>query len=159
MFLSVPLVHIISLDEKAPWVQWRLFIKWRWHGRGGGWQRRRNISYDSKKHINRKLHLKTFSKVAFYSTVHTMYVHTSKNAKKWLLNHLLTGVWLGKFSMTSFSSQSTIQYIQIFIYFYFRYTELSQKAQVCCVQRCVKNGLPTEKSKGSTVVQSPLKNS
>lgn len=25
---------------------------------------------------------KTFSKVAFYSTVHTMYVHTSKNAKK-----------------------------------------------------------------------------
>lgn len=42
----------------------------------------KNTSYDSKKHINRKLHLKTFSKVAFYSTVHTMHVHTSKNAKK-----------------------------------------------------------------------------
>lgn len=132
MFLSVPLVHIISLDEKAPWVQWRLFIKWRWHGRGGGWQRRRNISYDSKKHINRKLHLKTFSKVAFYSTVHTMYVHTSKNAKKWLLNHLLTGVWLGNFSMTSFSSQSTTVYSNIYLFLLQIYWVESESTSLLC---------------------------
>lgn len=61
-----------------------------WSGGGGDWgQQRRNIYLIiPKSTLIENLICKTFSKVSFYSTVHTMYVHTFKNVKKVVLNGL-----------------------------------------------------------------------
>lgn len=81
------------LDEKFPWFQWRFFIKIR--------EREREIVLNRKcNYLNiEKFLCKALWKVAFYSSVLTIYMHTYRTAQKQALYHLLTGEWFGNFSV------------------------------------------------------------